>query len=109
MTEKIAGFEGFDPSAYKKVYDVWSRSFAEMFDQMMKTPAFAATMGKALEQSVDLKKQFDDMIEESLKHMRLPTMTDMKELHRQLNALTVQLDRVEERLERVEESLKRRS
>ena len=108
MAEKGIGLEGFDPSGYKKVYDIWVRSFSEMFDQMMKTSAFAATMGKALEQSVDFKKQFDEMIEETLKQMRLPTTADMKELHRQLNALTVQLDRLEQRLERVEESLKRK-
>lgn len=108
MSDKGSMGQPFDLTAYKQLYDVWTRSFTDMFDQMMKTPAFAATMGHALDQSVEFKKHFDEAIEETLTQMRLPSAADMKELHRQLNGLVVQLDRLETRLDRLEESLKRR-
>lgn len=109
MSDKGGIGQAFDFTAYKRLYDIWTRSFTEMFDEMLKTPAFAATMGHALDQSVEFKKYFDEAIEETLKQMRLPTAADTKELHRQLNGLVVQLDRLETRLDRLEESLKRRA
>lgn len=91
--------EGFDLGLYKKFYDVWVRSTSEMLNEMMRSPQFAAAMGKSLQSSSDLKKRVDELIESCLKGVRLPTSSQAAELSSRIRALEQQVRGFSKKLE----------
>ena len=90
---------GFDFKLYKKFYDIWTRTSTEMLDELMHSPQYAEMAGKALENSADLKKQVDEVIEASLKNMHLPTSSDVKGLSRRLRTLEERFQQVVQKME----------
>lgn len=99
------GGEGFDFGLYKRFYDIWVRSTSEMLDEMMRSPQFAAAMGKALESSLDFKKRLDELIESSLKGLRLSTSSEVIELSSRLRALEQQVHGFSQKLEELKAHL----
>lgn len=91
--------EGFDFSLYKKFYDIWVRSTSEMLDEMMRSPQFAAVIGKSLESSLDFKKRLDELIESSLKGFHLPSSSEVADLSRRLRVLEQQIEGFSQKLE----------
>jgi len=68
----------FDPVAnYKKFYETWEKTTSDALEMWLNSPLFAANMGKAIEKSSDFKKYLDEVIEKSLKNMRIPTKSDI--------------------------------
>lgn len=84
----------FDFRTYKKFYDIYVRSSSEMMEEIMRSPHFAAMAGKMLDNSVDMKKQMDEVIETSLKSMHLPTSSNFKGLSRRLRTLEEQVEQL---------------
>jgi len=94
--------ENFDIGLYKKFYDVWVRSTSEMLNEIMRSPQFAAAMGKSLQGSLDFKKRLDESIESSLKGFRLPTSSDVTGLSSRIRALEQQVRGFSKKLEELE-------
>ena len=90
---------GFDFKMYKKFHDIWIRSSSEMLDELMRSPQFAEMVGKGLENSMDFKKQMDEVIEASLKNMHLPTSSDFNELSRRLRTLEERFQQFVQKME----------
>jgi polyhydroxyalkanoate synthesis regulator phasin len=99
------GAEGFDLGLYKKFYDIWVRSSSEMLNEMMRSPQFAAAMGRTLESSLDFKKRLDELIESSLKGFRLPSTSEVTELSRRIRALERQVQDFSKALEELKDHL----
>jgi hypothetical protein len=64
----------------KQTYDMWVRTSSLMLEQMMQAPAFAAHLGKAFEQSLDIKRQTDEAWDIWLRNMRFATQSDIQTL-----------------------------
>ena len=84
---------------YKKFYETWEKSSAEMMENWVNSPLFAANMGKAVERSSELKKYFDEAVERTLKSMRFPTKNDVDRLHASINRLEEKVNDLTDKIE----------
>ena len=85
--------ENFDPvSHYKKFYETWEKTSSDMMEEWVNSPLFAASMGKAVEKSSDLKKHFDEVVEKTLKNMRFPSKKDIDRLLVSINKLEAKIN-----------------
>ncbi len=75
--EQRAG-QWFYPYFMKQMYDMWVRTSSLMLEQMMQAPAFTAHFGKAFEQSLDVKRQMDEVWDIWLRSMRFATQSDIQ-------------------------------
>ena len=83
----------FDPiSHYKKFYETWEKTTSDALEMWLNSPLFAANMGKAIEKSSEFKKYLDEVIEKSLKNMRIPTKTDIDRVLASLNNLEAKIN-----------------
>ena len=95
------GGEAFYSGFYKKFYDIWVKTSSEMLDELMRSPEFAAAMGKYLENSLDFKKHLDELIESSLKRLHLPTSSDITSLSGQIGALERRIQGFSQKLDEI--------
>lgn len=89
----------------KQMYDIWVRTTTELLEEMMKTSAFAGTMGRSVDQSLDFKRQVDEALEAWLKSLRFATESDMQAVLSVLKSIEGKVDRLAapgtERIEQV--------
>ena len=85
--------------------DIWLQSANEAFKKVMSTSAFAAANGQLVSAMMDLREQTDEMGEETLAEMGMPTRSDVEEVGERLVELERRQHRVEEKLDRVIEAL----
>ncbi|PSP40149.1 poly(R)-hydroxyalkanoic acid synthase subunit [Halobacteriales archaeon QH_10_70_21] len=85
--------------------DIWLQSANEAFKEVMSTSAFAAANGQLVSAMMDLREQTDEMGEETLAEMGMPTQSDVEEVGKRLVELERRQHRVEEKLDRVIEAL----
>jgi hypothetical protein len=85
--------------------DSWLQSANEAFKEVMSTSAFAAANGQLVSAMMDLREQTDEMGEETLAEMGMPTQSDVEEVGKRLVELERRQHRVEEKLDRVIEAL----
>lgn len=69
-------------------------SMNEMMKEIMATKSFASLAGDAVESYLKTKIVSDRMMEEILKAMRIPTKTDIDELHRSIYGLSKKVDQL---------------
>ena len=85
--------------------DIWLQSANEALKEVMSTSAFAAANGQLVSAMMDLREQTDEMGEETLAEMGMPTQSDVEEVGKRLVELERRQHRVEEKLDRVIEAL----
>jgi hypothetical protein len=92
--------EGEDVSA-TEFRDIWLQSANEAFKEVMDTTAFAAATGDAVEQMMELQADAEELSQDTLTRMGLPTREDMDEVGERLIELERRQHAVEEKLDRV--------
>ena len=95
----------FDPlTYYKKFYEVWEKTMSEALDIWLKSPLFAATLGKTVEKSSEFKKYIDEVMERSLKNMRLPTKSDIDRVLSSINNIEAKVNDLSDKLDELKPS-----
>ncbi len=84
----------------------WQKMMWESFETMMKTPAFAAGLGKAFESSTTFQNQIQKNIQAGLKAVNLPTSEDLGRINEGLSAMQTQLEAMKVYMETVETTMK---
>lgn len=86
--------------------DIWLRSANEIFKEMMGTTGFAAANGDVVEIMMELQRQTEEMSEETLARVGLPTRGELDEvaerlleLERRQHSIESKLDEIIDRLE----------
>jgi hypothetical protein len=89
----------------KELRDIWLQSANEAFKQVMSTGAFAAANGQLVNAMMDMRKQADEISEDTLTQLGLPTRGDVDEVGERLVELERRQHAVEKKLDRVLEHL----
>jgi hypothetical protein len=92
--------EGEDVSA-TEFRDIWLQSANEAFKEVMDTTAFAAATGDAVEQMMELQADAEELSQDTLTRMGLPTREDVDEVGKRLIELERRQHAVEQKLDRV--------
>jgi hypothetical protein len=91
---------------YKKFYETWEKTTSEALEKYINSPLFALNMGKLVEKSSELKKYFDEIVEKSLKNLRLPSKNDIDRIHSSINTIEAKINDLSEMVEELESSKK---
>ena len=89
---------------YKKFYETWEKSTSEALEKYITSPLFALNIGKTIEKSSELKKYFDEVIEKSLKNVRLPSKNDIDRIHNAINSIEAKINDLSEMVEELKSS-----
>jgi hypothetical protein len=85
--------------------DIWLQSANEAFKEVMGTSAFAAANGQLVNAMMDMRKHVDEVGEETLGELGMPTRSDVDEIGERLVELERRQHRVEEKLDRILEAV----
>jgi hypothetical protein len=100
----VAAAEGEDV-AVTEFRDIWLQSANEAFKEVMGTAAFAAANGQLVNAMMEMREQVDEMGEETLEQLGMPTQSNVEEIGERLIELERRQHRVEEKLDLVIEAL----
>jgi hypothetical protein len=89
---------------YKKFYETWEKSTSEALEKYINSPLFALSIGKTVEKSSDLKKYFDEIVEKSLRNVRLPSKNDIDRIHSAINSIEAKINDLSEMVEELKTS-----
>jgi len=103
--ESVDNASEFDPIAYyKKFYETWEKTMSEALEMWLNSPLFAASMGKAVEKSAEFKKHLDEVIEKSLRNMRIPTKTDIDRVLSSINNIEAKINDLTDKVDEIKAS-----
>ena len=92
--------EGEDVS-FTEFRDIWLRTANEAFKEVMSTSAFAAATGDVVENMMDMQQQTEEVSQDTLSQLGLPTRDEMDEVAERLIELERRQHAVEEKLDRI--------
>jgi hypothetical protein len=101
-TTASAQGEDVDPS---EVRDIWLQSANEAFKEVMGTSAFAAANGQLVETMMDMQEEADEVTQDTIQQLGLPTRDDVMEVGERLVELERRQHAVEQKLDEILEEL----
>ncbi|WP_435196252.1 poly(R)-hydroxyalkanoic acid synthase subunit PhaE [Natronomonas sp. EA1] len=105
MFERLTDAAEGEDVAVTEFRDIWLQSANEAFKEVMGTTAFAAATGNVVESMMELQREAEDVSQDTLTRMGLPTRDDMDEVGERLIELERRQHAVEKKLDRVLEHL----
>ncbi|ELZ28248.1 hypothetical protein C475_05565 [Halosimplex carlsbadense 2-9-1] len=81
--------------------DIWLQSANEAFKEVMSTSAFAAANGQLVERMMEMRREADDVSQETISQLGFPTRDDMDEVGERLVELERRQHEVEQKLDRI--------
>jgi hypothetical protein len=97
-TTDAAQGEDVEPAEYR---DIWLQSANEAFKEVMSTSAFAAANGQLVESMMEMRREADDVSQETLSQMGFSTRDDIDEVGERLVELERRQQDVEEKLDQI--------
>jgi hypothetical protein len=94
--------EDVEPSELR---DIWLQSANEAFKEVMGTSAFAAANGQLVEAMMDLQDEADEVTQDTIQQLGLPTRDDVMEIGERLVELERRQHAVEQKLDEILEEL----
>ncbi len=92
------------PEKYKDFYRIWIETYSETFKEFLKSGHFASDMGRLNAHLMDFQKYNREMLEENyLKHMNLPTKTEIDEINKELYSLKKTVKELTGQIKAIEE------
>ncbi len=92
--------EGEDVEA-TEFRDIWLQSANEAFKEVMSTSAFASANGQLVETMMEMQQEVDDVTQDTIAQMGMPTREDVEEVGERLVELERRQHAVEEKLDRI--------
>ena len=105
MFERTADGAAGEDVSVDEFRDIWLQSANEAFKEVMGTSAFAAANGRLVSAMMDMQQQVDEMGEETLSEMGMPTTADLDEIGERLVELERRQHSVEAKLDRILEAV----
>lgn len=98
FSQLFGAFNAFAGGNAAKSWETW---FGGQLDRFVRSEQFLGQMGKALEGSMLFKAQMDRLLEQSLRSMRMPALSDLEAVHQRLDEMERRLEAMAERLDAV--------
>jgi hypothetical protein len=100
-----------DPFAHMvKLYDTWSKAWAQAMSEAVSSKSFAESMGQQIEGSLEalslVRKQTNDIMAQYLRQMNLPTRDEVISLATRLTKVEMAIDDIDAKLDQVLDLLK---
>ncbi len=93
-------------------YDTWSKSWTQAMSEAVSSKSVAEAMGKQMETSMETlalaRKQVNEVMEQYLQQMSLPTRTEVVGLAERLTSVEMKLDDLDAKLDDVLDLLKKK-
>jgi uncharacterized coiled-coil protein SlyX len=93
-----ASGEEVDPAEFR---DIWLQSANEAFKHVMATSAFAAANGQLVEAMMEMRQEADEVGQETIAQLGLPTRDDLTEVGERLVELERRQHAVEDKLDEI--------
>lgn len=94
---------------WKKAMDAWVDMWSKAFEEAMATEAFAATMGRSLDQYLNAvgpaRRSLQALNDELLRMLDMPSRKQVIDLAARVSAVDERLESADDRLEAIEERL----
>ncbi len=94
----LAEGEDIKPEQFR---DIWLSSANQAFKEVMSTSAFAQANGQLVEALMEMQQEVNEMSEDSLAQMGMPTQSDVEEVGERLIELERRQHAVESKLDRI--------
>jgi hypothetical protein len=101
-TTDAAQGEDVEPS---EIRDIWLQSANEAFKEVMGTSAFAAANGQLVEAMMDMQDEADDITQDTIQQMGMPSRDDVMEVGERLVELERRQHAVEQKLDEILDAL----
>ncbi|MHB9287314.1 poly(R)-hydroxyalkanoic acid synthase subunit PhaE [Halobacteriales archaeon Cl-PHB] len=98
----VASGEDVDPAEFR---DIWLQSANQAFKEVMSTSAFASANGQFVEVLMEMQQEVDELTEETVANLGLPTQGDVEEVGERLVELERRQHAVEDKLDRILDEL----
>jgi hypothetical protein len=92
--------EGEDVSM-TELRDIWLQSANEAFKEVMSTSAFASANGQLVQSMMEMREQADEISEDTVSQMGLPTQSELEEVGERLIELERRQHSVESKLDEI--------
>ncbi|KGK88220.1 hypothetical protein DP73_13060 [Desulfosporosinus sp. HMP52] len=79
--------KGNNPKTFKEFYEYWWKQNEAAYHKLFGTDEFSKLISQVMDAGVNFKKEFDSLLENTLKFLPYPTRTDMDSLYRTLDDL----------------------
>ena len=89
----------------QEIRDIWLQSANEAFKEVMGTSAFAAANGQLVDAMMEMRKEADEVTQDTIAQLGFPTREDVDEVGERLVELERRQQAVEEKLDRILEEL----
>lgn len=74
--------EGKSPETFKEFYRIWLDTNEDAFVELFKKDTFAKMLSEMVDSGVDFKKRYEDLLQEMLKNLPIPTNKEMDSLYK---------------------------
>lgn len=105
MFERTADGASGEEIELSEFRDIWLQSANEAFKEVMGTSAFAAANGQLVSAMMELREQTDEIGEETIAELGMPTRSNVEEVGKRLVELERRQHRVERKLDRILEAI----
>jgi hypothetical protein len=82
-----------------QVFKTWEAKTAQVMDRLARSEVFLSKVGKALERSFVFKTQMDRLVEQSLRNMRLASLSELESVHKRIDEVDRRLDAIHTKLD----------
>jgi hypothetical protein len=89
----------------QEIRDIWLQSANEAFKKVMGTSAFAAANGQLVDAMMEMRKEADEVTQDTIAQLGFPTRDDVDEVGERLVEPERRQQAVEEKLDRILEEL----
>ncbi|MEF8785705.1 MAG: poly(R)-hydroxyalkanoic acid synthase subunit PhaE [Haloarculaceae archaeon] len=101
-TTDAAEGEDIGPTEFR---DIWLQSANDAFKEVMSTSAFASANGQLVETMMEMQQEVDEVTQDTVSQMGLPTRDDVEEVGDRLIELERRQHDVEQKLDRILDAL----
>jgi hypothetical protein len=84
---------GQAPKTFKEFYTLWWTTNEETIYELFKTEEFSHLLGRVTDATMDVRKRYDDIMEEYLKMLPIPTRSEMNDLYKTVYQLKKEVRR----------------
>lgn len=98
--------KGQAPKTFKEFYTLWWTTNEETVHELFKTPEFSHLLGRVTDAATQVRKRYDDVMEEYLKALPVPTRSEMNDLYKTLYMLKKEVRKNTKQMKELENKLK---
>lgn len=95
---------GTQPKTFKEFYEYWSKENENAYQKLFNTEDFSKLLAEVVDSSMVFKMRCDNLMEEYISFMPIPTKTEINSLYKTVYELKKELKSVKKELKELKDS-----